>query len=838
MQILRRKSLAIAISLLMMTIITITLFALPAALAQQQNYRTKKTYAVVGLLPNPVGVGQEVLIWVGITDYVQNPWNGWEGITVTLTKPDGTTQTLGPYRTDSTGATGAVYVPDAVGNYTVQTHFPAQWFNWTSAPMFDPEVYGNIWYEASDSEKLTLVVQEDPVPVYPGTPLPTEYWSRPINAQHYGWSTISSNWLSRPDNAYAVNNDNAPETGHILWTKPLAFGGLAGGFTGEHNFETGDAYEGKFSASVIINGILYYNRYATGFGGGWTQQGVYAVDLRTGKELWFRNNTRLAFGQTYYWDSYNYHGVFAYLVETASIFDYATFTSQTTWKFYDPLTSEWLFNINNIPTSGVMFGPSFTITDPKGNFFIYNIDLQRGWMALWNMSKIISTQGSWGSAAHVQRTFNGSTGYMWNKTIPRTLPGSIAKIFAEDKVIGCSATGWTSIGENPLYIWAFSLKPGQEGTLLYNTTWQPPAGMLSMSFGDASKDDQVFTIEAKETRQIWGFDANTGAQIWGPTASQAPLQIYGMTGGIAYGKLFSTGYGGILYAYDIKTGKLLWKYEANDDYNEVLWSNEWPIFVSFIAGGKVYLQSNEHSPTNPLARGSPFLAIDAETGEKVWELPIWGTSWGGAPMIGDSIIALYNSYDDQIYSIGKGPSALTVTGPDVGIPLGSSVIIRGTVTDVSAGTTKPEIASRFPNGVAAVADDNMTEWMKYVYMQFPRPTDITGVEVTLTVTDSNGNTYDIGKATSDSSGMFTYRWIPEIPGEYIVYATFAGSKGYWPSFAETSIAVDEAVSPTPTGQTEIALPPTEMYIIGVGVAIIVAIAIVGAMIMLMLKKRA
>ena len=820
------------ITLLLVSTIAATLVALPTANAQA-TYRTKKSYAVVGLLPNPVGVGEEVLIWVGITDYVQNPTDGWKGLSITIERPDGKTDTISDIKTDSTGATGKVYRPTVVGNYTVQTHFPAQWFNWTAPPMFDPEVYGNIWYEASDSEKVTLMVTEEKAPVYPTTPLPDFYWTRPINGQHYTWNTISANWNSRPDNAYAANNDNAPETGHILWAKPLTSGGLAGGFTGEHNYETGDAYEGKFSASVIINGILYYNRYASGFGGGWIQQGIYAVNLRTGEEVWFKNNSRLAFGQTFYWDSFNMHGVFAYIYEAVSTFDMATFTSQTTWKAYDPLTGEWQFSISNIPSSGAMFGASYTQTGPHGEIIIYNIDLTRGWMAKWNSTTAVlgpvsgMSAGSWGSAANTQRTFDGKRGYDWNVTIPRGLPGSVSKILS-DRILGCNASGWTSIGENPIANWAITIPPNNltEVRTLYNTIWQPPTGMLSMSFGDAS-DDKVFTLEAKETRQIWGFSADSGQQIWGPTEPQAPLQIYGMTGGIAYGRLFSTGYGGILYAYNITNGDLLWEYKANDLYNEVLWSNEWPIFVAFIADGKVYLQSNEHSPTNPLARGSPFVAIDVETGEKVWELPIWGTSWGGAPIIGDSIIAQFNSYDNRIYAIGKGPSATTVTAPDIGVPFGSSVVIKGTVTDQSAGA----------KDTPAISDESMSEWMKYLYMQFPKPTNATGVEVTLSVLDANDNFREIGKTTTDSSGTFSYMWKPDIPGKYIVYADFAGSESYWPSSAETAIGVDEAPTVTPSDDTTNVPTSTGFPVEGVYALTAVFIAVVLVMGFLLFKKR-
>ena len=831
------KKLTTIFALFLIAAFVLSMFAILPSNAQSSTYRTKKTYAVCGLLPNPIGVGQEVLIWVGITDYVQNPTDGWKGLSITIQRPDGRVDTLSDIKTDATGSTGRIYVPDMVGNYTVQSHFPAQWFNWTAAPMFDPEVYGNIWYEASDSEKLTLAVQQELVPSYPTTPLPTEYWTRPVNAQHYTWNTISANWLSRPDNSYAPNNDDAPESGHILWAKPLATGGNAGGFTGEHNYETGDAYEGKFVNSVIINGVLYYNRYAQGFGGGWTQQGIYAADLRTGEELWFKNNSRLAFGQTLYFDGFNTHGVFPYIYEAVSTFDMATFTSITTWKAYDPLTGEYQFSISNIPPSGAQFGASYSVNGANGEIIIYDINLAAGWMAKWNSTTAVLGKavagtmgaGSWGSAANTQRTFNGNQGYDWNQTIPKGLPGSVSKILS-DRILGCNASGWTSIGENGVANWAFSIPKTETETvrLIYNTVWQPPTGMLSMSFGDAS-NDLVFTLEAKETRQIWGFSAETGQTIWGPTEPQAMLQIYGMTGGIAYGKLFSTGYGGILYCYDVKTGDLLWEYKAADAYNEVLWSNEWPIFVTFITDGKIYLQSNEHSPTNPLARGSPFLCIDIETGERVWELPIWGTSWGGAPIIGDSIIAQFNSYDNRIYAIGKGPSLVTVAAPEIGVPSGSSVVIKGTVSDQSAGA----------KDTPAISDESMTDWMKYVYMQFARPTNATGVPISLDTIDPNGNFIHIGDTTSDQSGTYSYRWVPpsEIPGKYTIIATFAGSKSYWPSYAETAISIDPAAAtPEPTQ-----IPITsaaDLYFVPAFAGLFVLVIVVAIVLaLLMLRKR-
>lgn len=48
------------------------------------------------------------------------------------------------------------------------------------------------------------------------------------------------------------------------------------------------------------------------------------------------------------------------------------------------------------------------------------------------------------------------------------------------------------------------------------------------------------------------------------------------------------------------------------------------------------------------------------------------------------------------------------------IDLGDSLVIRGTVTDQSAGTKQLEVATRFPNGVPAVSDASQEDWMEYI----------------------------------------------------------------------------------------------------------------------------
>ena len=192
-----------------------------------------------------------------------------------------------------------------------------------------------------------------------------------------------------------------------------------------------------------------------------------------------------------YFDGFNTHGVFAYIYEAVSVFDMTTFTSVTTWKAYDPLTGEYQFSISNIPASGAQFGASYTVTGVNGEIIIYNINLAAGWMAKWNSTTAVLGKavagtmgaGSWGSAANTQRTFNGNQGYDWNQTIPKNLPGSVSKVLS-DRILGCNASGWTSMGESGVANWAFSIPKTDTETvrLLYNTVWQPPTWHVKHEF--------------------------------------------------------------------------------------------------------------------------------------------------------------------------------------------------------------------------------------------------------------------------------------------------------------------------------------------------------------------
>jgi hypothetical protein len=196
-------------------------------------------------------------------------------------------------------------------------------------------------------------------------------------------------------------------------------------------------------------------------------------------------------------------------------------------------------------------------------------------------------------------------------------------------------------------------------------------------------------------------------------------------------------------------------------------------------------------------------------------------------MIADSIIVTLDTYDNQIYAIGKGPTVMTVAAPSTAITLGQSLLLTGTIMDVSPGTQSDNLKLTFPKGVPAVADESMNEWMLHVYKQFeiPNGVEIKGVSIDLWAVDPNGNDFHIGETVSDTQGNFAIEFTPEIPGVFDVYAFFLGSESYYGDLANTGVLVKEAAPGAVS---------YELYILGLGIAILI-VAIVACL--LLLRKK-
>jgi hypothetical protein len=128
--------------------------------------------------------------------------------------------------------------------------------------------------------------------------------------------------------------------------------------------------------------------------------------------------------------------------------------------------------------------------------------------------------------------------------------------------------------------------------------------------------------------------------------------------------------------------------------------------------------------------------------------------------------------------------------------------------------------------------------MEAVYMQQPMPSNITGVPVTVYVLDNNHNYRSIGTTTTNAQGTYGLTWTPDIPGNYTIYATFAGTQSYYGSSASTYIYASSpaaTVAPTATPANGLASNNTLMYgIVAIIVVIILGIAVVAVLIV---RKR-
>jgi outer membrane protein assembly factor BamB len=864
MKILRNKSKAVTIALILVLSFATAFVALPMVGAHEPPWEVPN-WAFISCVPDVIGVGQQMVIvfWANaIPPTASGAYGDRWTFYVEVTKPDGTTETLGPFTSDPVGGGWTTYTPDQVGEYSIVAIMEDHVITGEpKVPGWGPMSTGysavNDTYLGDTSDPAILTVQEDPIEAWRETPLPTEYWERPINTMNRNWDVLAGNWLAGaaqqkgPTSKFAYGK--APESAHILWTKPYWAGGIMDERFGDTGFQTAH-YEGiNFDPPIILDGKIYYNVQSL------PKYGWYCLDLDTGEELYFHNTTgpvtgvgggfdfsgeiagqKLAWGQVYNYESPNQHGGFPYLWSVEG-------PEPNTWMMFDAYTGNYICSINNVPPGSSMFGMYMAwgtmVYGKDGSILMYKIagtpnpmgpffpDTPPFYLQCWNTSRAIWYEETWSSNEYwmwrpvLNKTFDGNNGYSLNVSIPN-VSGSILTIREGEFVIGGSGGKNNPDGVELGNLWALSLEKGQEGTLLWNITFTPPhsevpdivgGGMFGsggMSLDTVDPEDGIFLFYEGMRRKWWGYDLETGQQLW-ESEHEGQMNFYSLycETEIYEGKLLSPGYSGELIAYNITTGEKLWTYTARQEGYESPYGN-YPIGISCISDGKIYLTSAEHSATQPLWRGSRIRCVNATDGEEIWTINHWALGPGqntqgpaNGVQIADGRIVSLNAYDMQIYCYGKGPSKTTVTAPKTAVSRGSRVLIEGTVTDQSPGDSCLGIPAA---GTPAIADEYMTEWMEYLYMQQLKPEDAKGVTVKLTSIDPNGNFQDIGEVTTDIWGNFGTSWEPPVPGEYIIMAEFEGSTSYGSSSASTYMVVEEAPSPAQPIEPEPTEPePTE-----------------------------
>ncbi len=795
---------------------------------------TVEAIAYLSFRPNPIGLGQTFIVNVWTTPALHAA-RYFKDFKVTIQKPSGAEEVVNvdSYRADTTA--WFEWLADEVGTWKLKFDFQGAYFpagNYSTAQ--GAVMYGqaqnfsfpqSCYYTPDSTDWQELVVQEEGVNSWIASPLPTDYWKRPISPENREWWWIAghfpwrgpgggANWPA-DTNKYWANGDRyrfvpwvqAPNTAHIVWKRQGAIGGLIGPISGETKVETWSS--GGGNPSIIYQGRAYQTvtEPDTANNSPSTRTQWMCYDLRTGEIYWKRPlyQGESAPSAILYYEGYpevpGGEARFSKDVHLVSItggrmVTYNPWNGAVNLNFsISPLTSgtyykngHWL-SVQNIGNN----------TNPNYRLINWTIDVTPG--------AFMVSSATWQAriASNISWPWSG-LGTTWD------LEAGIA--VTTNSVTPPAVGAWYGTS-----VQAASLITGQQ---LWNKTYEETMYSSASTVADHGKV-AIITMNG-----YWlGLNLNDGSIAWKSQTLDYPWDSpgfgsYGVAS--AYGLFIRFAYSGI-YAFNWADGKIAWKYEAPANPYETPYINPNGTTVysfnaaGWIADGKLYAYNTEHTPTQPTTRGWRMHCINMTTGKGVWN--ITGSMTPGA--VADGYLTASNSYDGYTYAFGKGQSATTISAPQTAITQGQSIMLTGTVMDMSPGQ---------PN-TPCVSKESMTEWMEYLHMQKPIPANVIGVPVSIDVVDPNGNPIHIATVTSDMSGTFGYLWKPEISGEYTVTATFVGDDSYSSSWAEGHVGVVEAQETSSPTQSTLTMPPYELYTVGSAVAVIIAVAIA----VVLLRKR-
>jgi outer membrane protein assembly factor BamB len=754
-------------------------------------------YVSVG--PKIAGIGQTVLInaWI-----VPEPDINWlySNIYIDLTKPDGNIVTKGPLYCDPAGSLWFSYVPDSLGPWTAILRWAGgnNTVNYAKQPAPPKVSYNSI---VSDPFKFNVTAQFSPG--WPSSPLPQGYWERPIPDDYPDWAQIAGDWLYpgswgdtwRPDGLgnNQVNPYSAgPESSHIAWVKKQLPGGLVGG-------EYGSITNPDFPMiPVIIGGVGYYQL-----------NGLHAVDIRTGEELWVNPSMteNPSFGQP---------ATLTFVPNVGTSINAPSLwvVSDSAIKRYNAQTGNLITNYPGTNRSNSIF--AIDISRPDGGILLYLISRNS------SAARSGSLLQCWNSSAP-GTTFAAKTVFtvpgiqVETRPFPYLYKDVIVTAFHGQYPL-TNMSGYNAITGASL--WNVTLDYTQEGDFAVGY------GKL---FETASTD-----------RRMHAYDIYTGQEVWQSEQATYPWgAFWAYAIAVAYNKVYAEGYDGYLSAFDAETGKTVWKFYTGD--TSLTPYNTWPIYGrSVVADGKIYAGSSEHSPVPPYFQGRKLYALDANDGTLLWSI----SGQYEEKALADGVLVGVDSYTGQLIGFGKGKTETAISVTASQISKGEWVGVTGTVMDMSPAQP----------GTPAVSKDSMTAWMEHLHWNRPAPTNTTGVIVKLASIGSDGTAIAIGQTTSDADGHFSFKWTPPNEDLYKITATFEGDESYWSSSAFTDLAVGSAsaspstlptstpsptstptvtASPSPVPNTGSALGP-EVYI---AVAATAVIAIVAAAAIVLRKRK-
>ncbi len=803
--------------------------------------------AFLSFSPNPIGVGQTLLVnlW---TNPPISPNRIQQGYSVEFTRPDGTTFTVGPFNSYAADATAYfTMVVDQVGEWKVQFSYAGQYYpagywrngylvaNTTSGSYFLDSAY----YSPAESPVQTLVVQDAWVASWPGSPLPTDYWTRPVHFENREWWSILGAYPpygvvgGGPDwpadtNAYMSNYNfvpyvEGPETSHVVMKKLNGLAGLIGGTAGQYGVTSmgspnviymGRAYQ---TMTVPVNGV--------------PTSCACCYDIRTG-EMYYSIPIASG-GVTPQVVSYTPPGqgaVEGAAFDTGYSVSLLSLSGNRLIKI-NPATGAVTLNVTGM-TPQLLGGMQGSVAETSfySDPYVYSVQsIGSGPSVQYRLIRWTTAGTSTNFTSRILSNFSLPWGFVnWGGGVMGY--GGYVADFEANVMVYMVGVAPLSLGVyKGTWMTAIDLNTGQ---MLWNRTYEDTRYSTACLIADHG-----MVACLMEQGYYSAYDLRTGNLVWESDSFDYPWSSAGFGAYAvqsAYGMLYRQAYDGV-YAFDWDTGDLVWHFISYAPPYETPYTDENGTSVysfnggGFVADGKLYTYNTEHTPTYPRTRGWKLYCIDAFTGVGIWN--ITGAMSPGA--LGDGYLVNGNPDDGYIYSFGKGKTATTVSAPQTQVAVGEKIIISGTVMDLSPAQPNTPCVSR----------DSMTTQMEYLHMQLPidgvyHNLTMTGVPVSLVAIDPNYNSVDIGTAVSDPYyGTFNFAWAPEIEGTYTIIASFVGDDSYGSSGSSTAIVVGAAadVEPTATPMNFDAVNNSIMMTLAVlAVLIIIGIVVIA---FLVLRKR-
>jgi outer membrane protein assembly factor BamB len=238
--------------------------------------------------------------------------------------------------------------------------------------------------------------------------------------------------------------------------------------------------------------------------------------------------------------------------------------------------------------------------------------------------------------AHTLRAYDAATGdLLWNVHGPTQSPTVVdGVIYAADDLRS---------------LWAIDAESGHK-------RWVAHAPLGGYGFGVAVADGMVYAggSDVDHTAPVYAYDVKTGALVW---KTKTNGQVNG-TPAVAYGRVYVGSGDHLLYALDAKTGRIQWTAPTGSVI----------AMPAVVANGTVYVGSADHD----------VYAFDAKTGDQLWVSPTGGTVH--APVVANGVVYV-GSNDDIAYAFDAASGDLLWSYPAAG---SNQTVVDGTLYVSSA----------------------------------------------------------------------------------------------------------------------------------------------------------